>query len=359
MQVKTFTGTGTQEVLAQVKAELGADAIILGSREFRRDGQRLFEITAGIERPEAAPDAARAGAPPPGWEEWHREWSLMKDHIYALMQPAIQWDRLSPRQRVALEYLQREGVEDDVVVELYRALLDDASSVSMLAALAALLPVKGFSPNAWPQRVHILSGPFGAGKTTAALRLGMCLRAARPGASVAYLNADCTRGNGRLVLRHWAELSDFAYYETPDAACMKSGLKACQNVDTVFVDMPGLGRGEKLDDKLLELGLLGLGTSFAAAVHLALPPHYGSRQLESFLQRYRTTLPCSLVWTKLDEAVSFGALVNVAVRSRLPVSALSFGPELQASLVPAEAGLIWRLLLKRQLPDPSASGKAA
>lgn len=359
MQVKTYTGTGTQEVLARIKAELGPDAIILGSREFRKDGQRLFEITAGLERPEAAPSGA--GAAPPGWEEWHQEWSRMKDHIYALMQPAIQWDRLSPRQRVALEYLQREGVEDDVVVELYRALLDNGGTggASMLSALAGLVPVKSFSPAVWPQRVHILAGPFGAGKTTAALRLGMCLRAARPDATVAYLNADCDRGNGRLVLRHWAELSDFTYYETPDAASLQAGLRACQNIDTVFVDMPGLSRGEKLDEKLAGLGLLGLAGAFAAAVHLALPPHYGTRQLESFLQRYRTTLPCSLVWTKLDEAVTFGTMVNVAVRSRLPVSALSFGPELQASLVPAEAGLIWRLLLKRQLPDPASAGKAA
>ena len=94
-------------------------------------------------------------------------------------------------------------------------------------------------------------------------------------------------------------------------------------------------------------------------MHLALPPHYGGRQIDAFLKRYHTSLPCSLVWTKLDEAVNFGGLVNVAVRSGLPVSALSFGPELQASLVPAEAGLIWRLLLKRQLPDAAASGQAA
>ncbi len=358
MQVKTYIGTGTQEVLARVKAELGPDAIILGSREFRRDGQRMFEITAGVERTGTEPGTGAAGVPP-GWDEWHREWSRMKDHLYALMQPAIRWEHLSPRQRVALEYLQREGVEDDVVVELYRALLDGNSGASMLSALAALVPVKGFGPQLWPQRVHILTGPFGAGKTTAALRLGMSLRSARPGASVAYLNADCGRGNGRLVLRHWAELSDFAYYETPDAACMKSGLRTCQNTDVIFVDMPGLGRGENLDDKLAELGLLSLGGEFQPAVHLALPPHYGGRQIDAFLKRYHTSLPCSLVWTKLDEAVNFGGLVNVAVRSGLPVSALSFGPELQASLVPAEAGLIWRLLLKRQLPDAAASGQAA
>ena len=51
MQVKTFTGPSTQDVLAQVKAELGSDAIILASRELNGNGLRLFEITAGVERP--------------------------------------------------------------------------------------------------------------------------------------------------------------------------------------------------------------------------------------------------------------------------------------------------------------------
>lgn len=355
MQVKTFTGPGTQEVLARVKAEMGPEAIILGSREFRQNGERLFEITAGIERPGGG---SGAGAPPPGWDEWHQEWTRLKGHLYSLMQPAIQWDRLSPRQRVALEYLQREGVDGDVIMELYQALLDNAAGSSMLSALAHLVPVQKFAEGVWPQRVHIMAGPFGAGKTTSALRLGMSLRAARPGVTVAYLNADCTRGNGRLVLRHWTELSDFTYYETPDAAAMKAALRACQKTDVIFVDLPGLSRGENLADKLAEIGLSDFGPN-QAAVHITLLPHYSGQQLTSTLRRYQTKLPTSLIWTKLDEATNFGAMVNIAVRSGLPVSALSFGPELQASLVPAEEGLVWRLLLKRQLPGPAVSGKAA
>ena len=38
MQVKTFLGTSTQELLGQIKAEMGPDAIILSSRDFRKDG---------------------------------------------------------------------------------------------------------------------------------------------------------------------------------------------------------------------------------------------------------------------------------------------------------------------------------
>ncbi len=354
MQVKTFTGAGTQDVLARVKAELGPDAVILGSREFRKDGQRLFEITAGIEREEGPAKETV----PPGWEEWHQEWARVKGHLYSLMQPAIQWERLNPRQRVALEYLQNEGVEADVVVELYQALLANRDDATMLSALARLVPVQTFAESAWPQRIHIMAGPFGAGKTTAGLRLAMSLRAARPDISIAFLNADAARGNGRLVLRHWTELSDFAYYETPDAAAMAAALRACQKTDVIFVDLPGLARGEQLADKLAAAGLAGL-RAHEAAVHLALPPHYGASQMDALLRRYHCHLPTSLVWTKLDESTHFGALINVAVHSKLPISALSYGPELQASLAPASESMVWRLLLKRQLPGSPAAGKAA
>jgi len=360
MQVKTFTGTSTQEVIALIKDALGADAIILGSREFRKDGQRLYEITAGIERAPVPPGQAAPKAPVsapaegkmPGWDDWNDDWSRIKGHLYSLMRPALQWDRLNPRQRVALDYLQKEGVEDDVLVELYRALVESRPDESMLAALARLVPVRGFGLGNWPERLQILTGPFGVGKTTVALRLGMALRAANPGLSITYLNADCARGNGRLILRHWAELSDFGYFETPDAASMKAALRACQSTDVIFVDLRGLAPGEKLPVCLTEFGLPSSGKGMA--VHIAIPPHYASRQLEYFLRCHQTGLPTSVVWTKLDEAVGFGNLVNVAVRSRLPISALSFGSELQSSLVSADEGTVWRLLLKRQIPGQTA-----
>ena len=70
MQVKTFTGATSQEVLARVKAEMGPDAVILGNRTYRKNGVVQHEITAGLER--QSPGEAASGAPS-GWGEWHKE----------------------------------------------------------------------------------------------------------------------------------------------------------------------------------------------------------------------------------------------------------------------------------------------
>ena len=260
MQVKTFTGATAQELLARIKAEMGPDAVILGSRTFRKNGAVCHEITAGLERPEAAAQPAAAG-----WNEWRKDWQHVKEQLFALMKPAMRLDRLTPRQRVALEYLQREGVSDAVAVDLYQRLAD-APGASVLECLCRMVPVRPWGREQWPQRLHLLTGPYGAGKTSTALRLALHWRRQEPEARIAFINADCLRGNGRLVLRHWAELSGFAYMEAPDKAAMEQALAACAGASAVFVDAPGLDRKDTLAAWSERMGL-DLGD---AATHLVL-----------------------------------------------------------------------------------------
>ncbi len=340
MQIKTFSGPDAQTVLAQVKADMGQDAIILSSREVHRDGQHWHEVTAGIEHP-----GETGGGMPPDWAEWHKDWIRVKEHLYALMQPSIQMERLSPRQRVALEFLQREGVADSVIVELYQKMLGGGSVLEALGDLVATRPWKA---DLWPERIHVVAGPYGSGKSTAALRMGMLLHQEVPSLKIAFINADCERGNGRLVLRHWAELSDFMYTEAPDAEAMRLALRTCAEADRIFIDLPGIGgqNGMTLLEQAASLGIQGMG----AAIHLTLPPHYSDAQNRAFLTRYQSGLLASIVWTKLDEAAGYAPLVNLATASCLPVSALSYGAGMRKTLSPAYEALLWRLIFKRQLP---------
>jgi flagellar biosynthesis protein FlhF len=349
MQVKSYTGTSTQEVLAQIRAELGPGAVILGNRSFKKGGVRCHEITAGIERPGRSRHDAEHSMPS-GWADWHKDWMQIKSHIYTLMKPSLNMDQLSPRQRVALEHLQREGADDAVLLELYRRLVAEPG-LSILEPLDIMMPVRPWSRTAWQERLHILAGPFGGGKSTSALRMALLLHKEDPELNIAFINVDCVRGTGRLVLRHWAELSSFAYHEAPDAPGMHKALNACANADYIFVDMPGLERSGTLMQQLAALNLDSIG----AATHLALPLHCAPLQTTAFLARYKGTENSSLVWTKLDETVSYGAVLNVSYMSGLPVSALSYGPGLRGSLGAVTSSLLWRLVFKRQLPDENAS----
>ncbi len=438
MQVKTYTGKNTQALLAQIKDELGPDAVILSNRTLRVDGQRIYEVTAGVDRTATAAAAPSAGASratakaayahtaapqevasdffqekpaqnlvspsekvkqmasqwmeeghfpsestqrnqdrrystqgagasrnmhsagfeglseamgthPAGWGEWHKEWQQIKDHLFALMKPSIQMEKLTPRQRVALEYLQREGVNDAIILRLYRRLLM-APNDSVLQYLSEFVPVLSWNTEAWPQRIHCFAGPFGVGKTTTALRMALQLRAQNSVCRVAFINADCQRGNGRLILRHWAELSDFSYIEASDAVSMNKALIAQAHVDKIFIDLPSLSARGTLKEQYASLGLESDHVG-SKATHIVMAPTYDSAQLINFLQRYKPNDAGSVVWAKLDEALSFGSIVNAATHCHLPVSALSCGAELRDSLVSATEPLLWRLIFKRQLPS--------
>ena len=345
MQVKTYIGNSTKEVLDAIKSELGSEAVILSSRERQKDGRRVYEITAGAERTEQTKKEKGNSAGPSGWDDWHKEWSKLKEQIYMLMQPSMQMDKLSPHQRVALEYLQREGVENEVIVEFYNILVSNKTEESsMLKVLASLVPVKSFCFENYPQRVHIITGPYGVGKTSTVLRLALLRKQQIPHHRVAFINTDSLRGNGRVVLRHWADLSGFPYFEAPDKETMFGALKACGDANCIFIDMQGLAKNENLEDKLHMLGL----DSLQAHVHVVLSPHY--QYLKELLKRYKSPFPASVMWTKLDEAEHFAELINIAVWTGMPISALSFGAELQGSLLPADEAQIWRLILKHQLP---------
>ena len=365
MQLRTFTAESSAKVLAQIREELGPDAVILDTRE--KDG--LVTVTAALERdmpasgtsfdPASGRDSglsfrrsdargvASADAVPPGWRQWHQEWDSIRMHLLSLTKASLNLDSLSPRQRVALDFLQRQGIDDEASLAIVSRLQGKAEA-SILDPLAELVPVKPLGKKHWRERIQIVAGPFGAGKTSVAIRMALRLRAETPKMTICLINADATRGNGRLLLRHYSDLSEFAYKEAASALELVEAVTKAkkEGFNKIIIDLPGLGKGATLQTLIADCALLDED----AAVHLVLPPHYSALELRTLLGRYKATLASSIIWTKLDEAEHYGPLVNVAVQTGLPVSALSYGPGMGNSLAEAKETALWRLIFKNELP---------
>lgn len=359
MHVKTYAGPSTSAVLANIKADLGRDAVILDTRETMKNGVAEIVITAAVERETSVPGGSRSAAPAfhpgngnpeKGWKSWQEEWLSIKTHLLSLMKPELQFSRLSPRQRVAVSYLEQEGVDATSLLAVFESLLPDPQA-TILASLDALVPVKGWSAKNWPQRVHCIGGSFGSGKTTVLVRLVLLLRKEAPARKIWVVNADSLRGGGRLLLKNYAHLCGLEYREASNALEFATILGAArrESVDTVLVDLPGLPRGKSMPELFDHFGITDPDT----ALHLVVTPHHGETAMRVLAERYvpeSLRHNTSLIWTKLDEADKFGTLVNVGAASRLPVAALSCGPELNDTLAPAGNSALWRLLFKREMP---------
>ncbi len=359
MQVKTFRGPDTRTVLKQIRAELGPDAVILSTQNGTENGRPCCEIMAAMEPPPVGnrltnpgqPDiAAPSGGAYPGWKQMHQEWTCLKEHLFSVLKPQADYNLLSPRQRQALEYLEREEVLPEVAMHLWRA-LKNAPEKSILEELRNIVAVKPWTGRHWPEKLHAFVGPHGSGKTSSLLRLALNLRREFPNRRIALANADQHHGKGRLLLQHYAELGEFPFVDLRLPEDWRRLLR--EAYDMVFIDLPGLPGGDHLDAWLMDKEISLKGN---CAVHLVLSPHYSNTILQRFIEKFQIPALSSLIWTKLDEAESYGSLVNIGYSTRLPVSALSYGTSLNSSLAPADHQNLWKLVFTHRLPTTLGGG---
>lgn len=351
MRVKTFRGNSTAAVFADIKAEFGDDAIILSNKTTEEHGRRIHEIMVGIDNTESPVqkqetrdeviDDAMNSIP-----DWNQEWNQIKGHMMALLKPQMNLNLLAPRQKLALEYLEREGVDGKVILDLFQQLRGNRSK-AILPELEKIVPVKPLNSSHWKEKFHALAGPHGAGKTSTIIRLALKEKKENPTSRICLASADQGQGKGRLVLRHYADLSGLEFREIGSREDFAVLIGESRNFDKIFIDLPGLSANAELEAWMCACGMNG---NCDLAVHLVLNPYYAPAQYCAFLKKYKSDKLKSLIWTKLDEACNYGALVNTAYESGLPVSVLSYGSTLRNSMKPACEKDFWRLVFKHQLP---------
>jgi len=348
--MKTFKAPNSTAAFAKVKADLGDEAVILSNKTVTENGCKCCEIVAAVD---AAPATLNRSSKEDVVEDalqnsvgWQREWSQIKGQIMALMKPQIDLNLLTPKQKLAMEYLEREDVDENVLAKIYCELRED-KNCSIITVLDHMVNAVPFDSKNWTGKFHAFAGPGGAGKTASLVRLALKEKKANPKARICLATADSGRGKGRLVLKHYAELSGLAFREI----VTKDDFAILQNesnqFDLILVDLPGLPGKTMLEEWII---LYGMNKCQDMSIHLVLNPYYSSAQFERFIEKYKSEQLASVIWTKLDEACTFGAMLNMAFASGLPVSALSYGSGLKNSIAPATNEMIWRLLFMRKLP---------
>jgi len=324
MQVKVFSATRLHEALALVRQGLGPDAVILDRVEgVNEKGEKEWRVHAALD------DDVVEQAPSKRSNE-EAQSSLVTSNLEASMQ-RLEKIAASFGNRDADQY--REAIANSHVRAAFDHLLEMGTSpinaFEMADDYAKQKPIsmktlrwETYVPPSAKRKVILLTGPSGAGKTLLIAKLATHYSMA--GLSVALLTTDANRMGGSEVLRSYADILGVPFSVIRNQKDAEDAKEASKSAQLVLIDSEGWNNrnaaGLRSQMELWEI----MGCTHRV---LLMPASMDESDGLVMLQRAQSMAMTQIAFSKLDETLRPGKIVNWAEASRMPMSYCSFGPE--------------------------------
>lgn len=366
MQIKKFVASTLKEATQQMKDELGSEAIILSTRVIPGDSElrasKKFEITAGIESGVdlQKPEKLVRKEKPRGGQNFQEELSKLSDKVYhnsapkltelpvkkKQVSPAVK--KQAPAKLVSIEnelkdivdtLLMREVKKNIVSAVLsqlkkYKNLLTpDNIDSYVLSSLASMIPTYHFEvqKNNKPKVVSLV-GPTGVGKTTCIAKLAVISKILH-NLDVGLVSVDTYRLGALDQLRIFSEISNIdmlVAYEPTDIPQIMNSFK---NKDIIFIDTAG--RSQKNTSHLLKAKEF-LSSVNVDEVYLVLSTTSTTKNLFDVAEKFKIFNYNSVLFTKIDEAVAYGNILNFVSSFDVPISFFTNGQVIPDDIIAAD-----------------------
>ncbi|MDR3570036.1 MAG: hypothetical protein P4L43_18590 [Syntrophobacteraceae bacterium] len=354
MQVKTFTAPTMEKALAQVKKELGPEAIILSTRKLTEGlGEPCFEVSAATEQ---QPFGAETKAvPKDSSAEMINDLQEIKGFLSLLISSRDQLSQLQSNQPLAELYhslLVRGLDEKQVFILLNKAVSDlngdplNRSSIfnafckRLVTKISFARPFRVVSNSVGPA-VYTFVGPTGVGKTTTLAKLAAYLKIKRR-IELGIVSLDTYRIGAVEQLKTYAEILEIPFVVAQSRSELRRALDDFSHCDAVLLDTTG--RNYLNRDHVSHLrSLFENGRRFSH--FLVLSATAKDEDLQQTIVHFRDMDINSLIFTKLDETVHHGCIVNQLVRFNYPVSYLGTGQRVPEDIEPATQKRLLSFLL--------------
>jgi flagellar biosynthesis protein FlhF len=368
MNYQSFRGADLQEALSAVKATLGPNAMIEGTRRVSNGrggalGQEYVEVTAappqGLKWPFASREAralelplreraeqplrggAAGGAPAgmPGEQRSLRtknkygtvlglDGKDVERELNSLRAMLEELNEQRPPRERALSLLHSKGIEGNLAREIATGAAKYAKKGKgpltdfLRARLAERIRVSG-SLMQNPQRTLIACmGPTGAGKTTTLAKLAARARLDL-GRSVGVISLDTFRVGAVEQWQRYAALMGIPFQVASDRASFRRALAEI-TADIVLVDTAG--RSTPASSWVLPDCLAGITEDMTKHALLTLPAWLRASDVARVASLYEVPAPTEVVITKLDETLEAGGVLHAALPSDIPIAYVCNGP---------------------------------
>ena len=195
-------------------------------------------------------------------------------------------------------------------------------------------------------------GPTGVGKTTTIAKLAATMRL-REGKRVGLVTVDSYRIAAVEQLKTYARILDVPLVPvvTPDE--MRKAVRQLSDVDLILIDTAG--RSPRDEPHIAELAEC-LAAARPDQVHLVLSTTSRETAIREAIENFSPLGAKHLIFTKLDEAVGLGVMLNVLNSVDMRLSYLTNGQAVPNDIEEGSAKRVAQLILRSDIA-PSPRGK--
>jgi flagellar biosynthesis protein FlhF len=393
MRIKKFTGKTFQDAFENVRKELGEDAVILNSRKTKPTSgseqihrQEIYEITAAIDKQNLLKEFR--SSPPKNPKVYSPVGSSL--NISQKTVPTINNKILSNHNSVnqklheqseeirqlhqdirevkktlnkvsdlikfssmpalpeLFKSILKKLVENEVHEDLAKAIVQTVLTQTkpsdyqnpeivtdhLLSLLSRMIkenkPLEKIEKKPY---VVTLIGPTGVGKTTTIAKIAANLKLHHH-KKVAIISADTYRIAAIEQLQTFANIANIPMDVVYSPEEMQGVIFKFRERDFILIDT--VGRNQRNEQHVRELNKF-IQKANPDEIHLVLSITSSLKNLLDVVRRFNIIQPNRLLFTKLDEAIYTGNILNVLYKHQMPVSYLTTG-----QVVPNDINIAYR-----------------
>ncbi len=356
MRIKKFTASNYSIALQLVKSELGEDALVLSTRSIKpaspvagRMGATQVEITAAVEyRPPNIEQKTQVLGEVESQDLSEKNDTDLKSLIFSLLSKTdrAQHMGLKSHQLGAYSHLVENGLDEKLAAKILQRVLEENSgqvedSVKIINFMEKVLPCKGeIDLSTSGPKIVAFVGPTGVGKTTTVAKIA-AEYALRRGKKVAMVSLDTYRLGAVDQLMIYGEIMEVPVEVARGKEDLRHIVSRHKDKDLILIDTTGRSHQDKDYSRQLKEVFDTVG---GVETHLVLSVTAQEKLFSATYRQFSSMGLDRVLFTKLDEGLSFGPLFNFTVRNRLPISYLTSGQQVPEDLEVGRADRVISLI---------------
>jgi flagellar biosynthesis protein FlhF len=365
MKIKKYSAHTLKDAISQMKSELGPDAVVLSTKVIEGDielgTRKKFEVTAGLEN-------GNNGSAHIGLEEkkkepaanLEKELKSLSEKIYGKKQNLNETKtkttaapkpkkKKNPEAEKAYktngalneisDLLIQRDVEERLVnkivgqIKNYTSLVESKNLDNyVISTISSMLPVGNSHQKKKGSKIVSVVGPTGVGKTTCIAKLAVISKILH-NLDVGLISIDTYRLGALDQLKIFSEVSNIDFLVAYEPSDVTKHLAKFKKKDIVFIDT--VGRSQN-NPKLLNGINDFLKVGKIDETYLVLNSTSTTKNMMDVAEKFKVLNYNGLIFSKLDEAVSYGNILNLSNRINVPIKYLTNGQVIPDDIIAAD-----------------------